>query len=590
MIIKQIFIHCTLLFFILNIHPAFSSGFDVYYDSIYSDIHYRYFTNSDYSFNDNDIETIRKLYQLDCVKNNPVNQARVQYIHALIEYCALSPNYEKALNLLDSSLMILSKEKHPKDYAKLLAIKGAIYVDSRKSFTDAYRYFIVASDLLNHKNDAPFTALIYNYTAMLWTSLGEYENAIEYIKKSERIFKQSGYETTAYFVRSNSYSIYIRMGKCREIMADLRNDLDFAIAKKDTSSILFLNILSGNNYALVNEYDKALHHLSEANNLIKVYSSPSGLRKADLYYSLGRLLFYRKDYKEAIKFLEQSFPYIQQFNMLGYESKANYFLSQIYDEYGNKELAYKYLHQSIILNDSLAIQEKSNEIQRIKNHTELMNYRQQLQIAQQKSEIERTRAILIIVMLVFVLLIIVFILFYINRKKQLRELKIKQLNQKLENEEVSNKLEKLKLEKQMEEKEREIATTQLLISEKNKVLKQMLDAFKPYYLTKEISEKAWKKMETFVSSNLWKENEWEKSKIHFEKVHPDFFKNLKAHCPDLTENDLRLCAYIRIGMRNKQIAEMLSIDPKSVISNRYHLKKKIKLTKEESLDDFIRDI
>ena len=93
-----------------------------------------------------------------------------------------------------------------------------------------------------------------------------------------------------------------------------------------------------------------------------------------------------------------------------------------------------------------------------------------------------------------------------------------------------------------------------------------------------------------VSDSLKGDDEWNRFKIHFEKVHPDFFNKLKSESNELTENDLRLCAYIKIGMRAKDIAAMLSVSPASVNTNRYRLRRKLGLTKEDSLDDYIRKI
>lgn len=73
-------------------------------------------------------------------------------------------------------------------------------------------------------------------------------------------------------------------------------------------------------------------------------------------------------------------------------------------------------------------------------------------------------------------------------------------------------------------------------------------------------------------------------------MHPDFFTKLKNISAELTENDLRLCAYLRIGMRAKDIASMLSVSPASVNTNRYRIRKKLGLEKDDSLDDFIRRI
>ena len=73
-------------------------------------------------------------------------------------------------------------------------------------------------------------------------------------------------------------------------------------------------------------------------------------------------------------------------------------------------------------------------------------------------------------------------------------------------------------------------------------------------------------------------------------MQPGFFVKLKEMCQDLTENDLRLCAYISIGLRAKEIAEMLNVTPDSVNTNRYRLRKKFRLGRGESLDALIRKV
>ncbi|MFV0469953.1 MAG: helix-turn-helix transcriptional regulator, partial [Dysgonomonas sp.] len=77
-------------------------------------------------------------------------------------------------------------------------------------------------------------------------------------------------------------------------------------------------------------------------------------------------------------------------------------------------------------------------------------------------------------------------------------------------------------------------------------------------------------------------------KLQFEKVHPDFFKKLKDLHTSITDNDLKLCAYIRIGLNAKQIGQMISVLPSTIKTNRYLLKKKLNLDADMSLDDYIR--
>lgn len=73
-----------------------------------------------------------------------------------------------------------------------------------------------------------------------------------------------------------------------------------------------------------------------------------------------------------------------------------------------------------------------------------------------------------------------------------------------------------------------------------------------------------------------------------EKLHPDFARRLKEQFPTLSEPQIRLAAYIAVGMSNKQIARLLNIEPASLNTNRYRLRTKLRLSKSDSLEDFLR--
>ena len=145
-------------------------------------------------------------------------------------------------------------------------------------------------------------------------------------------------------------------------------------------------------------------------------------------------------------------------------------------------------------------------------------------------------------------------------------------------------------EQDIKQKECEISSSTLLLANKNEVLQQISDITRKYQEMGSIPAEYVKQVNDVIGDSLKNDDEWQRFKRHFDSVHPDFFVKLKEAGTGLTENDLRLCAYIRIGMRAKQIAEMLSVSPDSVNSNRYRLRKKLKIQKGDSLDDFIRKI
>lgn len=76
----------------------------------------------------------------------------------------------------------------------------------------------------------------------------------------------------------------------------------------------------------------------------------------------------------------------------------------------------------------------------------------------------------------------------------------------------------------------------------------------------------------------------------YAQVHPDFMKRLLEIAPNLSENHKRLATYIAMGMNNRQIARVMNIDYKSVITARYRLRSRLKLNKDISLETLIQQI
>jgi AraC family chitin signaling transcriptional activator len=73
-------------------------------------------------------------------------------------------------------------------------------------------------------------------------------------------------------------------------------------------------------------------------------------------------------------------------------------------------------------------------------------------------------------------------------------------------------------------------------------------------------------------------------------LHQEFFKKLKDNFPILSTHDLRLCAYLKIGMNSKEIAELLNIQPSSVFVSRSRLRKKLNIPVDEDFNTFLNKI
>ena len=74
----------------------------------------------------------------------------------------------------------------------------------------------------------------------------------------------------------------------------------------------------------------------------------------------------------------------------------------------------------------------------------------------------------------------------------------------------------------------------------------------------------------------------------FTSIHPYFETNLRNIAPDLSDTQVRLCAYIMLGMNNQEIASMLNIKPSSLRQARLRLRQKFGLTKDDSITEFLK--
>jgi len=93
-----------------------------------------------------------------------------------------------------------------------------------------------------------------------------------------------------------------------------------------------------------------------------------------------------------------------------------------------------------------------------------------------------------------------------------------------------------------------------------------------------------------IDSALESEEEWENIQNHFNTIYSGFYdKILKIH-PSLTEVELRHCMFIKLHLQTKEIAKILLVDPRSVQTARYRIKKKMNLNEDTDLRSYLLEI
>jgi hypothetical protein len=144
------------------------------------------------------------------------------------------------------------------------------------------------------------------------------------------------------------------------------------------------------------------------------------------------------------------------------------------------------------------------------------------------------------------------------------------------------------LKQQLKSKTIELANKARDNEEKNRLLLALKEKCEKAQQNPALFDIKWGEMQRILDSYLKIEDKT--FEIQMDELHQEFFKKLKENFPDLSNNDLRLCAYLKIGLNTKEIAEILNIQPSSFYISRSRLRKKLNLKPEENLYSFLNEV
>jgi len=126
-----------------------------------------------------------------------------------------------------------------------------------------------------------------------------------------------------------------------------------------------------------------------------------------------------------------------------------------------------------------------------------------------------------------------------------------------------------------------IKKNEILVSIKEEVIVQK------NALGSQYPNKYYDKLIRLLDENLSSEDDWAIFQTNFDRIHENFFRNLHTQFPELTSNDLRFCAYLRLNLSSKDIAHLMNITLKGVEVGRYRVRKKIGIPSTKSLTEYM---
>jgi DNA-binding CsgD family transcriptional regulator len=149
-----------------------------------------------------------------------------------------------------------------------------------------------------------------------------------------------------------------------------------------------------------------------------------------------------------------------------------------------------------------------------------------------------------------------------------------------------------KLEAELQVKNTELASAALHLVQKSDVLqkiKAQMGKLKEGVPSAENAADLKKILKTLNEENKIEE-QWQQFATHFDVVHRDFLSSLKKRYPTLTPNEQKLCAYLKMNLTTKEIAQLMNITPRGVEISRYRLRKKLEVPQGVHLFNFFEGV
>lgn len=304
-----------------------------------------------------------------------------------------------------------------------------------------------------------------------------------------------------------------------------------------------------------------------------LYFGPVVLEQAELELGLGKSWLGLKEVENAIIHLEESYGLAKTNDLTDILVESNELLSSIAESKGNYKKALVYFKEFKANSDSIFNDKKLKELS-----FKEAEYQFQQKSALQDIELEKLsikqkeqRVIILILSILSILIILIaFLLFRVQRLK----------TEKVEFEQKA-------IQRDLDYKNRELTSNVLSLLKKNELLINISITLKKLLLTTKGSQK------TMVASVLQeiesssKEVGWDEFELRFKEVHSNFYEKLNAKFENLTKNEQRLCAFLKMKMSTKEISSLTFQTPHSIDVARSRMKKKMGITDNERLVHFL---
>lgn len=491
--------------------------------------------------------------------------------------------------------------------------KGGYYINT-SNFQEALKEALLAKDFYTMVNDQYWLGQCYNQLGIIYKYLGQTGLALEsylnslkieeslgdtdpkslmnigvlyaeldnlevsndYYKRVEAICLEEDIPYGLALTRSNLATNLVKMGDYMEALRLYKEGLLFFKKNELKNALGEQYNLMAAAYIALDSLGTAKRYLELSINTNEETGELKEIGRANRY--LGDIDYKLEKYNTALRFFQKSLEITGESSNTLDAVKDYLKISDTYEKLGNLSKAYEYRKKYYALNDTVFNQKNKQKISALelqfqaeKSQQEIELQNKEIALLEEKQKASRIQRIGLIAGLIATVLIFG-IGIYALRQKMKR-----------------NRLERERVKAELDFKKKELTTHALQLAKKNEVLEGVKQ--KALELKNGKGDgRSYQDLITTINFDQQGDKVWENFTHYFEAVHKDFEKDALSKYPDITRNELRLMALIKMNLSSKEVANILNISSDGVKKARQRLRKKMQLAPEDSLDTTIMAI
>lgn len=258
-------------------------------------------------------------------------------------------------------------------------------------------------------------------------------------------------------------------------------------------------------------------------------------------------------------------------------------LNLVYEALNQHKVSLKYARIFKDISDSILNEDIVKKTTQLEMQFEFDKEIKERELEQTKKEALQKRKELVYIMIAAgsILGLMLVVLLYLLLKSKVKRVELSEKNLQLE---------KITLVNELEYKNKELTTNVMYLLKKNELIVNIIEKLKIAKLefkpeNRKIADDIIRELESSSTKDTWKEFE-----LRFMDVHSDFYDKLNNLFPDLSPNELKLCAFLRLNMSTKEIASITYLSVNSINIARHRLRKKLNIEQEENLITYLSQL